>query len=166
MKPDGKDDAVFCVYPAGGHEHLCMGTKHGRALCVEVNKITLVRNPGKGVYGIKLQNKNDSICAAELSSKPMVGPEVETSRGRSLTIYPKKYKGTRAGKGSVIIQRGHLGGWTRPIQRLDLLHSALEDSSTEQSETNSEDSSSSPDDGGGLTNMPLPFMNDYLKGDE
>ena len=146
MKPNGKDDAVFCVYPAAGHESLCMATQQGRALCVAVNDITLVRNPGKGVYAIKLQENEDGICAAELSAAPMEGLTIETSRGRELTIYPKKYGGTRAGKGSVIIQRGSLGGWSWPLQRFDLLHAQDENSegSTEGStEVSSEESSSS-----------------------
>ena len=47
MKPNGKDDSVFCVYPAAGNESLCMATLQGRGLCVAVGDITLVRNPGK-----------------------------------------------------------------------------------------------------------------------
>ena len=29
MKPNGKDDSVFCVYPAAGNESLCMATLQG-----------------------------------------------------------------------------------------------------------------------------------------
>ncbi|MGC6507800.1 MAG: DNA gyrase/topoisomerase IV subunit A [Myxococcota bacterium] len=191
MKPNGKDDSVFCVYPAAGNESLCMATLQGRALCVAVGDITLVRNPGKGVFAMKLQDKNDGICAAELSALPMEGPEVETSRGRELKIYPKKYKGTRAGKGSVIIQRGTLGGWQWPVQRFDLLHAedqnsdsvteaSSEDSSTSEDLSTSEDSIGSSSfqedytleatsdltESSGLSNIPLPFTNFDPQGDD
>ena len=139
---------------------------------------------------MKLQDKNDGICAAELSAIPMEGPEVETSRGRDLKIYPKKYGGTRAGKGSVIIQRGTLGGWQWPVQRFDLLHSQDDDSDS-STEASSEDSSTSEDSSSDgptgsnsfqedysleeakqptekkpMSNLPLPFMNFAPKGDE
>ena len=106
-----------------------------------VGDITLVRNPGKGVFAMKLQDKNDGICAAELSAIPMEGQKLKPQEAEISKSIPK-YGGTRAGKGSVIIQKGTLGGWQWPVQRFDLLHSQDDDSDS-STEASSEDSSTS-----------------------
>jgi DNA gyrase subunit A len=165
MKPNGSDDAVFCVYPAGGDEYLCMATQKGRGLCFPVSDITLVRNPGKGIYAVRIQGEGDAIVAAELSSKGSVGPIVMTPRGREISIHPRKYKGTRAGKGTVIIKRGALTGWEWTTQRYDLHNKQTSedldsDSSTEDGKKESSETAQTEGTKEVFENVPLPFMSD------
>ena len=118
MKINKKDDAVLCVYPAIGNEWVSLYTKQTRALCFPVSEITLVRGAGKGVIAIKM-DKGDVVEGFTVVDNEKSGIAVETSRGREITIHPKKYGGSRAAKGSKLLQRGTVSEWTIPLLRLD-----------------------------------------------
>ena len=142
-----------------------MATQKGRGLCFPVSDITLVRNPGKGIYAVRIQGEGDAIVAAELSSKGSVGPIVMTPRGREISIHPRKYKGTRAGKGTVIIKRGALTGWEWTTQRYDLHNKQTSedldsDSSTEDGKKESSETAQTEGTKEVFENVPLPFMSD------
>lgn len=137
MKLNGKDDAVLAVYPAIGNEWVSLYTKQTRALCFPVSEITLVRGAGKGVIAIKM-DKGDIVAGFKLVNDTKSGLQVETARGRELIIHPKKYGGSRAAKGSKILQRGTLSDWTRPMLRLDKMFKHTK----EQTESSSEEGSS------------------------
>ncbi len=139
MKVNGKDDTVLAVYPAIGNEWVSLYTEQTRALCFPVSEITLVRGAGKGVIAIKM-DKGDTVKGFRLVHSEKDGISVETSRGRDITIHPKKYGGSRAAKGSKLLQRGTVSDWTRPMLRLDKMFKHTKKSG--QGDTSSEEGSS------------------------
>lgn len=151
MKIDGKDDAVLAVYPAIGNEWVSLYTEQTRALCFAVSEITLVRGAGKGVIAIKM-DKGDTVKGFILVHSDKEGLSVETSRGRDIIIHPKKYGGSRAAKGSKLLQRGTVSEWTRPMLRLDKMFkhtkangdSSSEEASSTSSTTEKSKSSANP----------------------
>ncbi len=140
MKINNKqDDAVLCVYPAIGNEWVSLYTKQTRALCFRVSDITLVRGAGKGVIAIKM-DKGDAVEGFTVVDNEKSGIQVETSRGREITIHPKKYGGSRAAKGNKLLQRGTVSEWTIPLLRLDKMFKHTKDKG--QGDSSSEEGSS------------------------
>jgi DNA gyrase subunit A len=114
-----KGDQVLRVLPSDGTEWASIATVGGNALAFAVNEVTVLKGAGKGVTGIKLKS-GDSVLAFELVSEPRDGVKVQTTRGRDVLVSPKKYGGSRAGRGQSVIQRGGFQDWAPAMERLDL----------------------------------------------
>jgi DNA gyrase subunit A len=153
MKPEKTDDSVLAVYAARGDEWVSLASQRN-VLCFPVSEITLVRGAGKGVYAIKLAPK-DKVIAFELTSELGEGVLLSTPKGREVCIRPRKYAGRRAARGSMLLKRGQLDGWVRPLLRYDLLNRKKEEDSEEGSfseEESTEDQSTDMS----TTALPLP----------
>ena len=57
--------------------------------------------------------------SAALSRHSGEGPLVTTSFGRDLTVTPRRFGGSRAGKGKVVLKRGSIDVWSRTYVQLD-----------------------------------------------
>ena len=77
--------------------------------------VPILRAAGKGVTGIKLRDE-DEVIAFELAIGSLAGPTVKTSFGRELVVRERKFGiGKRGGRGKVVLQRGTMDGWERPM---------------------------------------------------
>lgn len=112
-------DQVLRVIPSIGTEWASIATRGGNALAFPVSEVSVLKGPGKGVTGIKLK-AGDSVVAYDLVTGERSGVTVQTTRGRDVVVSPKKYGGSRAGRGQAVIQRGGFQDWAPTIERLDL----------------------------------------------
>lgn len=105
---DAKDDAVVAILLLPGAEHrLCLATAQGRGFACTASTLP-VRRGGRGVFAIRLQDK-DAVIGAALGEGPKDGLAVETGRGRPVVICEKEVGlAKRGGKGKAILQRGSL----------------------------------------------------------
>ena len=142
MKPDGVDDFIAYVMPAGGDEWVCMASKKTRALSFLVSEITLVRGAGKGITSAKI-DKDDRLHAFTITGNRKIGLLVESSRGREFKITPKLHEGKRATRGAILLKRDALKEWSPPMIRYDEMYHYDEssESTEEMSDENSEEGS-------------------------
>ncbi|MEC7984905.1 MAG: DNA gyrase subunit A, partial [Myxococcota bacterium] len=143
MKPDGNDDSIIHVSPAGGHEWACVVSAQTRSLCFPISEITLVRGAGKGIATVKLDPK-DRIAAFSLALGKHDGPTLVTSRGREMKITPRSYGGRRASRGSIVLKRDRFKAWAPPLIHYHEIFAGKDD------EPSDEDSSSKAEAKGGL----------------
>ena len=122
----GKGDQVLRVLPSAGDEWASIATAGGNALAFPVSEVSVLKGPGKGVTGIKLK-ADDTVLAFELVTDEREGVQVQTTRGRELVVSPRKYGGSRAGRGQAVIQRGGFQEWNPSLERLDLQFSSGEE---------------------------------------
>lgn len=107
---DGLPDAVVRVLPTDGTEAVCVASGGGRALVFGVDQVPLLRNPGRGVGALKLE-EGDAILSFALATKSNEGLEVETNRGRKERVTPRRYTiGRRNNRGRLVIRRGNFTG--------------------------------------------------------
>jgi DNA gyrase subunit A len=144
MRPDGADDFISYVMPAGGTEWVCIVSQKTRALCFSVSEITLVRGAGKGITSAKLDS-NDRIAAFTISDNKKHGVVVESSRGRAFKITPKLYEGKRASRGSILLKRDALKDWITPMIRYEELYKREEEESTDDNSDESSDEGNNTD---------------------
>jgi DNA gyrase subunit A len=111
-------DHVLIVEPSDGTENLCLATTGGRALAFPVREANVLKAAGKGVTAIRLR-PDDAVMSAALSRHSGEGPLVTTSFGRDLTVTPRRFGGSRAGKGKVVLKRGSIDVWSRTYVQLD-----------------------------------------------
>jgi len=121
-----KGDRVLRVLPSVGSEWTSIATRGGNALSFPVEEISVLKGPGKGVTGIKLK-AGDEVHAFDLVLEDRDGVVVKTTRGREVTVSPKKYGGSRAGRGQAVIQRGGFQDWAPALERLDQLFAVGEE---------------------------------------
>ncbi|NCG19781.1 MAG: DNA topoisomerase 4 subunit A [Rhodobacterales bacterium] len=108
-------DSVFAVYPLLEGANLAIATAQGRAMLFSALDVPILRAAGKGVTGIKLRDE-DEVIAFELAIGSLAGPRVKTSFGRELVVRERKFGiGKRGGRGKVVLQRGTMDGWERPM---------------------------------------------------
>jgi DNA gyrase subunit A len=122
----GKGDQVLRVLPSAGDERASIATAGGNALAFPVSEVSVLKGAGKGVTGIKLK-ADDTVLAFELVTDEREGVQVQTTRGRELVVSPRKYGGSRAGRGQSVIQRGGFQEWNPSLERLDLQFSSGEE---------------------------------------
>jgi DNA gyrase subunit A len=108
----GKKDAVVNVEPCTciDEELVTIATREGRGLTFHSREINQYKGAAKGVKAIAL-DKGDEVLGWTLSTGYYEGIEVETSRGKTITISRSKsaFEPTsRGNKGRWVIQRGHL----------------------------------------------------------
>ncbi|MFT4975666.1 MAG: DNA gyrase subunit A [Myxococcota bacterium] len=130
-KLDGDDDAVVAVYTSDDTEQVSVASARGRGLCFPVSEISLNRGPAKGVMAMRLDAR-DWIHGFELARSSDEGITVETPRGREERIQPgRRYTGSRATKGRVIMKTGTFKPWQQPMMRFDQLHEQPDDGGEE-----------------------------------
>jgi len=114
LKPD-EDDAMLDVLVSGGNELVSIISRASRALTFPVDEISVIKSPGKGVRAINL-DKKDFVVGVALTDHRQDGLEVETNRGRSIVVSPRRFPPvTRGGRGRLIIRRGHIAKVLRPV---------------------------------------------------
>ncbi len=95
----GKEDELMGVVPASPRDLLAVVTQKARALVCKVNEVNELSGPGRGVTVIKLE-KDDRVLAFLCTGRKDAALELETSKGRKLTLSPGRYEvSTRGGRG-------------------------------------------------------------------
>jgi DNA gyrase subunit A len=85
--------------PAGEKDLLAVLTEKTHALVCKVNEINELSGPGRGVTVIKVEG-GDKVVAFLASARKDEAIEVETQKGRKLTLTPGRYEvAARGGKG-------------------------------------------------------------------
>jgi len=119
MRVGKDDDGVIAVYTCVGEEWVSIASELGRALAFPVTDVNILRAAGKGVMAMKLRPE-DHILAFELSANRSGGALVHTERGREVLVTPRRFGGSRAGRGAVVLKRGKFVDWRRePVIILD-----------------------------------------------
>jgi DNA gyrase subunit A len=119
MRVGSGDDGVVAVYACTGEEWVTLASHQGRALAFSVADVNILKAAGKGVMAMKLRT-DDRIFAFELSTSTIRGALVHTERGRELMVTPRRFGASRAGRGAVVLKRGHFIDWKRePVIILD-----------------------------------------------
>jgi DNA gyrase subunit A len=95
-------DEIVGVKPAPDDATLCIASYHGHALCLALDEINLLANPGRGVTAIKLGDDDDRVVGFTVDEELLA----ESEKGKQETI--KALKKNRAARNS----RGDLL-WTR-----------------------------------------------------
>ena len=105
-------DWFFGVFAVTGDDpHIAVASTKGRALSLPVDAIPVLKAPGKGVAGIKL-GESDQLMACDLADGTEDGPEVTTSRGRTLFVSHDAFGGTGYGsRGKVVLKKGTIAVW-------------------------------------------------------
>ena len=122
----GKGDRVLRVLPSAGHEYASIATRGGNALAFPVAEASVLKGAGKGLTGIKLK-PGDEVLAYDLVDDVGAGVQVTTSRGREVTVSPRRYGGSRAGRGKAVMKRGGFQDWSPELERLDLAFASGEE---------------------------------------
>ena len=98
---------VVGVARVSGSEVLIAATRQARAILCQVDEVSLLSGPGRGVILIKIPFPEDRVLGFVASSGDRDLLTVETSRGAMQTISTAKYEVTgRGGKGRELLQRG------------------------------------------------------------
>ncbi len=106
-------DAVLAVYAIDGQDKVAVATRGGRAMVFPISEVSILKNAGMGVMGIKLRD-GDKVLAFELCSGSLDGPEVFTNKGRDLVVRERKFGlSSRGARGNVVLKRGSIDRWTR-----------------------------------------------------
>jgi DNA gyrase subunit A len=101
-----QDVEVVGVAVVTGSEVVIAATQEARAMICQVDEISFLSGPGKGVILIKLGDE-DKVLGFIASTGERDLMRVETSRGAEQTISTAKYEVTgRGGKGRELLQRG------------------------------------------------------------
>jgi DNA gyrase subunit A len=105
-KAGEKAEFVGVARVAGG-EIVIAATREAHAMLCEVEEVSFLSGPGRGVILIKLASAEDRVLGFIASSGDRDLMTVETSRGAEQTISTTKYDVTgRGGKGRELLQRG------------------------------------------------------------
>ncbi len=103
-----KDQEVVSADLVQGDESIIAVTMDRRVLITEVEQVSFLSSPGKGVSLIKL-GAGDRVLAVKAASSPTDTLTVKTSQGGEQRINTAKYEvSTRGGRGREIIKRGRL----------------------------------------------------------
>jgi len=95
----GKEDEIIGVSPASPRDLLAVVTAKARALVCKVSEVNELSGPGRGVTVIKVE-KDDRVLAFLCTAKKDAALELETSKGRKLTLGPGRYEvSARGGRG-------------------------------------------------------------------
>jgi DNA gyrase subunit A len=110
-----RSEAVVSVEPVlAPDSRVALATNRGRVVLFMVDQLKFLRGAGKGVNAIRLE-KPDRVLDFRLLVRPSHSLEVETSRGRRVLVWERKYALTNRGvKGLEVIKLGHLVRVPRP----------------------------------------------------
>ena len=97
-------DEVLCVLVTFGGESVACVSGDGHALAVPVSEIGLLGGAGKGAMIMKL-TENERIVGAALLWGARDTIEVETEKGKAMSLSLAKIGGSRADRGSPIVKR-------------------------------------------------------------
>ena len=101
----GKEDEIIGVAPAGPRDLLAVVTEKARALVCKVSEVNELSGPGRGVTVIKVE-KEDRVLAFLCTARKDASLELETTKGRKLTLSPGRYEvSTRGGRGREMARR-------------------------------------------------------------
>src|SRR5206468_2114646 len=101
----GEGDELVGVAPASDKDRLAVIAESSRALVCPVSEVNELAGPGKGVTVIKLE-PGDRVIGFLCTSRKDSALELETTKGRKLTLTPGKYELTsRGGKGHEMARR-------------------------------------------------------------
>ncbi|MBK7860031.1 MAG: DNA topoisomerase IV subunit A [Archangiaceae bacterium] len=116
----GKDDEIIGISGCGDRDLVAVVTEKTNALVCKANEINELSGPGRGVTVIKTA-PDDQVMAFLCTSKKDASLEIETQKGRKLTLSPGKYGVTgRAGKGREMSKKDKVKSITRPLERVAL----------------------------------------------
>ena len=115
-----RNEAVVAVEPLlDPSSRVALATTQGRVALFTAEQLKFLRSAGKGVNAIRL-GKGDRVLDFKLLVRPSHSLEVETSRGRRVLVWERKYALTNRGvKGVEVIKLGHLVRVPRPAQVID-----------------------------------------------
>lgn len=107
-------DQVFCAFRLETpRQKVCVATHRGKAAVFPVTSLPVLKSPGKGVGGVKL-DETDHVMACELAVAADEGPAVTTSRGRTLVVNQASFgSSTYGGRGKVVLKKGTIELWQR-----------------------------------------------------
>jgi DNA gyrase subunit A len=101
----GEGDEIIGVAPAGDKDRLAVVSESSRALVCPVSEVNELAGPGKGVTVIKLDG-NDKVIAFLCTSRKDSALELETSKGKAVTLKPSASAlSSRGGKGHELVKR-------------------------------------------------------------
>ena len=116
----GRGEAVVSVEPIQAPDsRVALATERGRVVLFLADQLKFLRGAGKGVNAVRL-DKGDRVLDLQLLARPSHSLEVETSRGRRVLVWERKYALTNRGvKGIEVIKLGHLVRVPRPPLVID-----------------------------------------------
>ena len=113
-------DEIIGVSACAEKDLLAVVTAKTCALVCKVNEVNELAGPGKGVTVIKVA-ADDQVVAFLCTSKKDAAIELETTKGRTLTLSPGKYEvASRAGKGREMSKKDSVKAVRRALERLQL----------------------------------------------
>jgi DNA gyrase subunit A len=116
----GKDDEIIGISACGDRDLVAVVTEKTNALVCKANEINELAGPGRGVTVIKTA-ADDRVMAFLCTSKKDEKLEIETQKGKTLTLSPGKYEVTsRGGKGREMSKKDKIKSVTRPLERVAL----------------------------------------------
>ncbi len=127
----GKDDELIGVAPCGDRDLVAVVTAKTNALVCKANEINELSGPGRGVTVIKTA-PDDAVMAFLCTSKKDASLEIETQKGKKLTLSPGKYEVTsRGGKGREMSKKDKVKSINRPLERVTLPEAETKDEKKE-----------------------------------
>ncbi|MBX7116606.1 MAG: DNA topoisomerase IV subunit A [Myxococcaceae bacterium] len=118
-RPAGGDE-IIGVVPVKDRDLLAVVTEKTFALVCKTGEINELAGPGKGVTVIKV-GADDHVVAFLASATKDAKIELETQKGKKLTLSPGRYEVTsRAGKGREMSKKDKVKSVSREVERLKL----------------------------------------------
>jgi DNA gyrase subunit A len=106
MRPESGDEVMF-VSVATGEEKIACASVGGHALVCDVQEVSLLAGPGKGVTLMKLKGE-DRLAGVSLLTRENPYMILEHESGRSFDIGVRgSHVGSRGGKGAILFKRGN-----------------------------------------------------------
>lgn len=101
-------DEIVSVHLVDDADLVIVATKEGRALVCKVDEINVLAGAGRGVTVLKTQD-DDSVIGASTGPDGKVWLEVETTKGKSITVTSRNHEVTgRGGVGRELVKRDTL----------------------------------------------------------
>jgi DNA gyrase subunit A len=98
------DKAVLAHVPLAEHKSLMLCSMEGRVIHFPISDIPVLTGVGKGVMGIKLDDKDTVLGGAMIRNQNDL-LSVETSGGKTMEFYGSREQVSRAGKGFEAVKR-------------------------------------------------------------
>ena len=101
-------DEVVSVHLVNDADLVIVATRDGRALICKVDEVNVLAGAGRGVTVLKTQD-NDGVLGAAVGADGKVWLEVETTKGKSITVTSRNHEVTgRGGIGRELVKRDTL----------------------------------------------------------
>ncbi len=119
-RPGKSGDEIIGVAPCGDRDLVAVVTEKTNALVCKANEINELSGPGRGVTVIKTA-ADDRVMAFLCTSDKKATLEIETAKGRKLSLSPGKYETTsRGGKGREMSKKDKVKTVERLLERVAL----------------------------------------------